>query len=297
MPNVCGCLEVGARCDGSGAGLHCCAGVHCASGICGGDLCVANGLAVDAVRPCCSGQSRDGLCVGPDVCRPAGAACDGQLDCCAGFGCVNGTCSCVPHGTVDAGAATNSGFCGPANPCCDGYACATETFTCVAPPAPPTTVTLTADPACMPHGGLCDQAHKCCSGEPCCDGFCGSRCMSAGETCDDVHRCCLGTCVAGKCESPDAGGIVVCSRVSGDLCTPGVNTCCSVGGCVNNRCHQEGHGDNGFPCSYGVGCADGLACVFGTCRIVNGCFPRGFHSAQPSSCCSGATDIHDFACL
>jgi hypothetical protein len=291
-PIACGCLEVGARC--TTGGLSCCGSVGCSSGICGGELCVANGLPVDAVKPCCSGNSRDGLCVGPDVCRPAGAACDGVLDCCAGFGCVNGRCSCVPSAGADAGTATNTAICGPANPCCGAYACSLQFGTCVTPPAP--SITLNPDPACMPHGGLCDQAHKCCGGETCCNGFCGSRCMAAGEACDDVRKCCLGTCVDGTCALPTWTGGVVCNRASNDPCTAGVDNCCN-GTCVNNRCHQEGHADNGVKCTFGAGCGDSLACVQGVCRLFSGCLPRGFQSSQEPQCCSGAWDIHTYICL
>jgi len=296
-PNACGCLEVGARC--TGAGIPCCGserflatgkvvGVQCVSGICGGDLCVANGLAVDASRPCCSGKSRDGTCVGPDVCRPQGAACDGQLDCCPGFGCYNGKCMCAAGGNFELP------LCGPAMPCCNGLACL-DNGGCVPPPAPAST--LPPGPACMPLGGLCDQAHKCCAGAPCCNGFCGSHCMAAGQPCDDLHICCLGGCVNGKCDPTTVSPGRICTRASGDPCGP-QDFCCG-GSCVNGHCHQSGHADNGYACdNLGIECGATLTCVLDVCRIPGGCILRGLPFYDDvSSCCSGSVDTNLRVCL
>jgi hypothetical protein len=185
----------------------------------------------------------------------------------------------------------------PAIPCAQGTACPAESYCDLKQTLP-----VCAPLHCSANGVACDN-DSFCSSNLCLAGVCtspvgeGSPCYN--QSCDQSLRC-LGfppTCVKPKgigesCQSddwclnavgygpgsgsPDAvyclAGVCGKSYCKGTAtsgycsatttCSPGYT--CSVGGCVQLYCGQDG-----IPCGQDIECATGFGCVSGLCRKLN----------------------------
>lgn len=215
-----------------------------------GSVC-RDGACAQPLPPCtgdnCDGCCLDGVCVTGDVaaaCGRSGVSCD---SCGTGDACVGGTC------VED----VSNSPCGPLNcaGCCIGDTCAYGSDAS----------------ACGSNGTLCVA---CGAGRECRDGLCAPAVTGCSEAscagCCDDGICRPGTTAlacgngGGSCRTCRVDQICLngsCSGAATD-CGPGTcDGCCRDGVCLDGR-SLNGCGIAGAECA---GCADGLACVAGSC--------------------------------
>lgn len=277
-----------------------CASPFCAGGegTCAEGECVARGAAgatCDSPLACATGL----LCTADDTCAEPGgesAACGEDVQCAAPLRCVGGACRAL--GALEASCGSTA-ECGALLVCDEGACAEGATETCSPTDACGNLAACGAPRACVARGTAgtsCEEARDC---DPAyfCDSstdVCALR-AGAGEACSDGIHCAPGLgCDLegdGTCRAlPGSGSACLFGEDGPVLCAEGL-------ACVGGTCGPLP--TEGQPCAIDNRCAEGLGCDFspaGSFCIV----PRGVGGACESdrSCaaelhCAGTTCVAD----
>lgn len=267
--DLCVCATIGSPCT---AGEVCCTGLACpASGIC---TCISvgpNSLATGCTQnsDCCSNNCVAEVSAAGTTtysCQAGTTTCQTNSDCDSQI-CTNGICACSPVG---------SGCLSGVSHCCSGYCAGQGTLA-------------------MPTGYQGTCCAPSCAGKGCgsdgCGGTCPSLCTAGqlceGNTCVACTPSCVGracgpnSCGTGSCGTCPAGQVCNSTAVCVSTgCTPSCGagqTCSSEGTCVSTGCTPSCAGRVCGPNSCGTGscgvCANGQACMSGTCTTLGGTCP------------------------